>query len=89
MEMPHESDHQLPDIKEQGKNLAKFTFEVVKDTVSLSKPLFVNKDIHKERLDKCDKCKYYEKKQKRCKLCGCFMEYKAKFSSSSCPDNKW
>lgn len=87
--MSHESDNQLPDVKEQGKNLAKFTFEVVKDAVSLSKPLFVGKDIQEERLQKCNTCKYYEKKQKRCKLCGCFMEAKVKFASSSCPDDKW
>ena len=52
--MSHESDNQLPDIKEQGKNLVKFTFEVVKDAVSLSKPLFVDKDIQEERLQKCN-----------------------------------
>ena len=87
--MSSEDNDQLPDIKEQGKNLAKFTFEVVKNTVSLSKPLFVTKDVYKERLDKCNVCEYYVKKTKRCKLCGCFMEHKSRMAAAVCPDDRW
>ena len=54
-------DQDLPSLPEQGKNLAKFTFEVVKDTISLSKPVFVTKDIEKERLDICNKCEHTHK----------------------------
>ena len=87
--MSSEDNNELPDVKEQGKNLAKFTFEVVKDTISLSKPLFVPKNIEKERLDICNACEYYMEKYKRCKMCGCFMEAKTKFSTSECPDGRW
>ena len=79
----------LPSISEQGKNLAKFTFEVVQDTVSLNGNPLVSKDEYKERLSICAACEHFILKNKRCKKCGCYMESKARFSIAKCPIQKW
>ena len=83
---------EFPSIKEQGKSLAKFTFEVVKDSVThLSTPseVFANEELKEERMSICKKCEYYSIRQNRCKHCGCWLEHKVKFSSSQCPVHKW
>jgi len=86
--MPNDKQD-LPSLSEQGKNLAKFTFEVVQDTVSLTGNPFVEKETYKERLTICAGCEYFIVKNKRCKKCGCYMESKAKFSIAKCPIQKW
>ena len=75
------------DLPEQGKGLAKFTFEVVKNVVTTSEPMLVNEEQQKERLDVCNDCEYYDKG--RCKQCGCFMKYKTQFYTAKCPIQKW
>jgi len=53
---------EFPSIDEQGKNLAKFTFEVVKNVIDISPDndtkLILSKKEQKERLDVCKKCNY-------------------------------
>ena len=85
----HDDNQDLPSISEQGKNLAKFTFEVVQDAVTLTGNPFVEKDTYKERLKICSTCEHFILKNKRCKQCGCFMESKARFSIAKCPIQKW
>lgn len=81
---------EFPSISEQGKNLAKFTFEVVKNTLNVSpSPVFATEEKQKERLDICQKCDYFSYRQSRCRQCGCFMKQKVKFESSECPIQKW
>ena len=65
---------QMPSLSEQGKNLAKFTFEVVQDAVALNGNPFVPKEKYQERLDLCNECEHFAKGSKRCRQCGCFME---------------
>jgi hypothetical protein len=77
-----------PSLPEQGKNLAKFTFEVVKQAFS-SNALFVSPEVKQERLDICKQCEYYDATQVRCKHCGCFLDHKTNFALDSCPINKW
>jgi len=79
----------LPSLSEQGKNLAKFTFEVVQDAVTLTGNPFVEKDTYKDRLKICATCEHFILKNKRCKQCGCYMESKAKFTIAKCPIQKW
>ena len=79
----------LPSLSEQGKNLAKFTFEVVKDTVSLNTTATVTNSVQKERLKICSECPYFVKKSSRCNQCGCYMKVKTKFSAAECPIQKW
>ena len=77
-----------PSLPEQGKNLAKFTFEVVKQAFS-SNALFVSPEVKQQRLDICKQCEYYDPNQVRCKHCGCFLDHKTNFLLDSCPIDKW
>ena len=86
-----DSEKELPSIKEQAKNLSKFTFEVVKSAIDISsdKPLLLTEEEQKKRLDTCKKCEYFLPRSSRCSQCGCYMKYKVRFSSSECPMEKW
>jgi hypothetical protein len=77
-----------PSLPEQGKNLAKFAFEVVKSAMQ-SEALFVSDEVRESRLEMCRSCEYYDASQVRCKHCGCFLEHKARFALDSCPIDKW
>ena len=39
------------------------------------------------RLAICAECEFFS--QGRCKICGCFMRFKAKLSTGDCPKGKW
>jgi hypothetical protein len=85
---------EFPSLSEQGKNLAKFTFEVVKSGITIApttstKSVFVSEEKQKERLDICKMCEYYSLRQNRCRQCGCYMNAKVKFTASQCPIQKW
>ena len=58
--MEEHNKEQFPSIKEQGKNLAKFTIQVVKDSVmdinSSSSNLFASNELKEERMEVCKKC---------------------------------
>ena len=88
-----DNKEEFPSIKEQGKNLAKFTFEVVKDSVLnigvTEGEVFASDELKKERMDICKRCDYYSPRQSRCKQCGCFLSHKIKFAISKCPIEKW
>jgi len=79
----------FPSLSNQVKNLSKFTFEVVKNTVSISPPesVFLSSEEERKRFDICLSCQYYE--NGRCSQCGCFMKVKVKFSTSKCPVGLW
>ena len=80
---------EYPSLPEQGKNLAKFTFDVIKKALQSDEGLIVSNEIKEERLAICRSCDYYDASQIRCKHCGCFLEQKAAFSIDSCPIDKW
>ena len=42
-----------------------------------------------ERMAICNECEHLEQQSKKCKMCGCFMEYKTKLPYVSCPIGKW
>ena len=80
----------FPSLPEQGKNLAKFTFDVVKNVIDISAtPVLVSEEKQEERLSICKKCDYYSVRQNRCKQCGCYLSHKVKFGASACPVGKW
>lgn len=43
--------------------------------------------LAKERMAICRECKYY--KNKRCKICGCFISAKVRAKKSKCPKKLW
>lgn len=46
----------------------------------------VTTEIYQDRLDACNRCPHLQEERKRCGLCGCMLEHKAKWETSECPD---
>ena len=76
-------DKPLPSMMTQAKNLASATAAHVKDGLNV-----VSDDQYLERLKICEGCEYM-RTDRRCAKCGCFLDKKAKWRSSSCPIGKW
>jgi len=49
----------------------------------------VSPEDYKARLDTCKKCEFLIEKTMRCESCGCLLEHKAKWKTTSCPKDKW
>lgn len=79
-----------PSLLEQGKNLAKFSWDVINYIhKNQGEVLIVSDKVFDERLEICRGCEKYDKYENRCKECGCFIPAKAKIILDSCPLNKW
>jgi len=81
-------EKQYPSLAKQVKNLAGFSFELIKNAIQTG-ALQVSEEIKNQRLEICRKCEKYDAQQIRCIECGCFLEFKASFSLDSCPLEKW
>lgn len=87
-----DENKEYPSLGQQAKNLAKFTVDVVKDQVigsETNKTLYATDVVYNQRLDTCKECEYYDVEQNRCKHCGCWLKYKARFKEGHCPIGKW
>ena len=52
--------------------------------------LLSSDEVRDYRLKLCDSCEhFYFNGQRRCKLCGCWMDYKVCLDSTKCKDGKW
>ena len=49
----------------------------------------VEEENYKKRLDTCNKCEHLLKATMRCGKCGCLLEHKAKWKTTTCPLSKW
>ena len=49
----------------------------------------VSTEDYIERLEACNNCEHLIKTTMRCGLCGCLLEHKAKWKTTTCPINKW
>ena len=49
----------------------------------------VSAEEYEARLDTCKSCEYLIEKTMRCGACGCLLEHKAKWKTTSCPKDKW
>lgn len=81
-------EKQYPSFLEQGKNLADFSFELIKRAM-MGEALMVSEKVQEERMTVCRSCEFYDGSQNRCTQCGCWLEQKTKFSLDSCPLQKW
>lgn len=77
-----------PSLFQQGKNLAEFSFEVVKHAL-MTGALQVSDEVQNQRMELCKSCDEYDETQIRCMKCGCFLESKTRFALDSCPLGKW
>ena len=48
-----------------------------------------SKEDYKERLLTCDTCPHLMRNVMRCGACGCLVEHKAKWRTTTCPKGKW
>ena len=86
--MENTDNNSYPTVGEQGQNLAKFTFQVIKKALQ-NEALFVSSEVKQERLTICRGCDRYDPGQNRCRECGCFLDQKASYAIDSCPLHKW
>lgn len=77
-----------PDFWEQMKNFKEFAKSVGQDVVE-GNGILVSEEKIKQRENTCYDCSQFNRDSKRCYLCGCYMEVKWKFKSSSCPISMW
>lgn len=70
----------FPSIPRMVKNFA----GEVSDFIAAGAPI-VSTENYEKRLKACNACEHLSKK--RCTLCGCIVEYKAKWETSDCPDS--
>lgn len=80
---------QYPNFWEQVNNFKQFAVDVGQGTIKENNPILCSEEKSQERLNTCSECEHFDSGQKRCYLCGCFMEYKVKFTSTTCPASKW
>ncbi len=48
---------------------------------------FVDKEVYAKRIARCDTCPH--RNNTTCRLCGCYVNIKAKLNSQTCPIGKW
>jgi hypothetical protein len=77
-----------PNLLEQLKSFQDFAISVGQSAAE-GKGVFVSEEREQERIKTCQECNQYNSESKRCYVCGCFMEYKIKFKTSTCPLTKW
>ena len=46
-------------------------------------------DEYINRLIICKNCNNFNHEKWTCKICGCYLDKKAKMNTENCPDNKW
>ena len=76
----------MPSIFTMAKNFAKDLGKYIKEGAPN-----VSAKQYTERLEACNTCPNLNKKHMRCVLCGCLVEHKAKWKTTTCPDkpSRW
>ena len=69
------------------KMVKTFSSEVAKHIADGGKN--VSTAEYERRLKTCSTCPFFKAEKDRCGSCGCLVEHKAKWRSSSCPEKKW
>ena len=77
-------EKKLPSTMSMAKNFIKSATNHIKNGMKN-----VAEDRQKERLAICAECPYIIDNGSRCGKCGCFLQTKTKWESSSCPIGKW
>jgi len=82
-EISKESDlyYKSPTIFKMLKNFSGELVEYIKKGAPNVSP-----EDYADRLDACTTCPHIKTKQMRCGLCGCSIQHKAKWKTTTCPD---
>lgn len=84
--LAQEDISKFPSKFQMSRNLIKTGWNAMKN-VAAGNQLIASSEEAYRRLTICESCSNY--KEKRCTLCGCFMEQKAHLQVAECPANKW
>ena len=74
----------LPSFATMATNFAKDVVTYVKQGAPN-----VSEKNYQKRLDTCKACEHLIRSAMRCGKCGCLLEHKAKWKTTSCPIGKW
>lgn len=74
----------LPSTVEMAKNFASSAINHIKNGMTNA-----SDEVQAERLRICSECPHAVENKSRCGKCGCFLQTKAKWASSSCPIGMW
>jgi hypothetical protein len=77
-----------PSLGEQAKNITKSTGRVFNSILS-GQNMTVPSAVQESRIRTCLECGKYDKNQRRCYECGCFIDVKAQLAMEKCPLGKW
>lgn len=78
-----EEQQSLPSTTQMATNFVKSAIKHLQNGMK-----HVDAEKQKERLDICAACPFIVENS-RCGKCGCFLETKTKWESSTCPIGKW
>jgi hypothetical protein len=81
---PAKEEPQLPSKMQMAGNFIKSAAKHVANGMA-----HVTSEIQEQRLKICNECPFIVENNSRCAQCGCFLEVKTKWASSSCPIGKW
>lgn len=77
-------DVKMPSLIQQGKNLLKATKTHIANGMK-----HVTLEEQNRRLSICNACPLFDKSLMKCKKCGCNLNVKTKWESSTCPIGQW
>ena len=78
------SKDKLPSIWQMTKSFSKDLTKYISEGAPNVSP-----EDYTARLSECNSCEYIIRDRMRCGKCGCLIEHKAKWKTTSCPDSRW
>jgi len=86
------ADKEFPPIHEEALNIAKAVGRVAQAAITRTK-IKVSKEVQELRITICKTscCGNYEENdgRPRCRECGCYLKYKTKLTTETCPLGLW
>jgi hypothetical protein len=77
-----------PSNFQMARNVFKEAWKSTKEVIKTGQ-LLVNAEIAQSRYLTCIGCEFFNKEDKRCTQCGCFMEQKVHLKTAQCPKQIW
>lgn len=78
------NDNKLPTTMQMAKNFLSSAANHVRNGMQN-----VSDEEKQDRLNICNECPHITEDKSRCGKCGCFLQTKTTWASSSCPIGKW
>ena len=62
-------------------------FKAIIKYIKVGNRVYINEYVN--RLSKCKDCDHFDNEKWSCKICGCYLDKKAKMNTENCPEGKW